>query len=98
MNAQPLNAQLVSGFDPMQADRAPQLQQTPLHLAPVGAKAVARQAKKLECLAVAAFGAPRLPVCLLPFPPPDVSYSFLMASNHFWGSTEIDENVSLTLL
>jgi len=41
MNAQPLNAQLVSGFDPLQADRAPQLQQTPLHLAPVGAKAVA---------------------------------------------------------
>jgi len=25
MNAQPLNAQLVSGFDPMQADRTPQL-------------------------------------------------------------------------
>ena len=41
MNAQPLNAQMVSGFDPMQADRAPQLQQPPLHLAPVGAKAVA---------------------------------------------------------
>jgi hypothetical protein len=40
MNAQPLNAQIVSGFDLMQADRAPQLQQTPLHLAPVGAKAV----------------------------------------------------------
>jgi Transposase DDE domain group 1 len=40
MNAQLLNAQMVSGFDPMQADRAPQLQQTPLHLAPVGAKAV----------------------------------------------------------
>ena len=40
MNAQPLNAQMVSGFDPMQADRAPQLQQTPLPLAPVGAKAV----------------------------------------------------------
>ena len=40
MNAQPLNAQMVSGFDPMQADRAPQRQQTPLHLAPVGAKAV----------------------------------------------------------
>src|SRR5437879_11932102 len=40
MNAQPLNAQMVSGFDPMQADRAPQLQQTPLHLAPVGNKAV----------------------------------------------------------
>jgi Transposase DDE domain group 1 len=40
MNAQLLNAQMVSGFDSMQADRAPQLQQTPLHLAPVGAKAV----------------------------------------------------------
>src|SRR6266508_3696212 len=40
MNAQLLNAQMVSGFDPMQADRAPQLHQTPLHLAPVGAKAV----------------------------------------------------------
>src|SRR5712692_5357122 len=40
MNAQPLNAQMVSGFDPMQADRAPQLHQTPLPLAPVGAKAV----------------------------------------------------------
>jgi hypothetical protein len=41
MNAQLLNAQMVLGFDPMQADRAPQLQQTPLPLAPVGAKAVA---------------------------------------------------------
>jgi hypothetical protein len=40
MNAQPRNAQMVSGFDPMQTDRGPQLQQTPLHLAPVGAKAV----------------------------------------------------------
>ena len=40
MNAQPLHAQIVSGVDPMQADRAPQLQQSPLHLAPVGAKAV----------------------------------------------------------
>ncbi len=40
MNAQPLNAQMVSGFDPRQADRASQLHQTPLHLAPVGAKAV----------------------------------------------------------
>jgi len=40
MNAQPLHAQIVSGVDPMQADRAPHLQQTPLHLAPVGAKAV----------------------------------------------------------
>jgi hypothetical protein len=40
------------------------------------------------------------PAACLPasLPPPDVSYSFLMASNHFWGSTEIDENVSLTLL
>ncbi len=41
MNAPPLNAQMVSGFDPRQADRASQLQQTPLPLAPVGAKAVA---------------------------------------------------------
>jgi hypothetical protein len=41
MNAQPLDAQRVSGVDPMQADRASPLQQTPLHLAPVGAKAVA---------------------------------------------------------
>src|SRR3989442_1786067 len=40
MNAQPLQAQIVSGVDPMQADRAPQLQPSPLHLAPVGAKAV----------------------------------------------------------
>src|SRR2546426_9270679 len=40
MNAQPLHAQIVSGVDPMQADRAPQLQQSPLHLAPVGDKAV----------------------------------------------------------
>ncbi len=40
MNAQPLNAQMVSGFDPMQADRGPQRQQTPLHLAPVRANAV----------------------------------------------------------
>src|SRR5207247_10320059 len=42
MNAQPLNAPMTSGFDPMQADRAPQLQQTPRHLAPVGTKAVER--------------------------------------------------------
>jgi len=40
MNAQPLNAQMVSGFDPMQADRGPQRQQTTLHLAPVRANAV----------------------------------------------------------
>ena len=59
---------------------------------------LSRKAKKWECLAVAAFRAPRLPVCLLTIPPPEVSYSFLMASHHFWGSTEIDENVSLTLL
>jgi len=57
-----------------------------------------RKAKKLGCLAVAAFRAPRLPVCLLTIPPPEVSSSFLMASDHFWGATEIDENVSLTLL
>ena len=41
MNAQFLNAQMVSGFDAMQADRAPPLHQTPRHLAPVGATAVA---------------------------------------------------------
>src|SRR6266446_1132556 len=29
---------------------------------------------------------------------PEVSYSFLLANNHFWRSTEIDEHVSLTLL
>src|SRR5256885_10634760 len=40
MNAQPFNTQMVSGFDPMQADRATPLQQTLLHLAPVGGKAV----------------------------------------------------------
>jgi hypothetical protein len=40
MNAQPLNAQMVSGVDPLPADRAPQLQPTPLHLAPIGAQAV----------------------------------------------------------
>src|SRR5216683_7086503 len=44
MNAQPLHPQIVSGVDPMQADRAPQLQQSPLHLAPVGGKAV-----ELDC-------------------------------------------------
>ena len=56
------------------------------------------KAKKLECLAVTAFGAPRLPVRLLPIPHQKYHTSFLMASNYFWGSTEIDENVSLTLL
>src|SRR5262249_33483577 len=40
MNAQAFNAHLVSGFDPMQADLVLQPPQTPLHLAPVGAKAV----------------------------------------------------------
>jgi hypothetical protein len=40
MNAQPFNAQMVSGLDPMQADMAPPLQQTLLPLAPVGGKAV----------------------------------------------------------
>src|SRR5713226_1584230 len=40
MNAQPCNAQMVSGFDPMQADMAVPLPQTLLHLAPVGGKAV----------------------------------------------------------
>ena len=42
MHAQPLNAQMVSGCDPIQADRVPQRHQTPLHLAPVRATAVAR--------------------------------------------------------
>jgi hypothetical protein len=40
MNAQPCNAQMVSGFDPMQADMAIPLPQTLLHLAPVGGKAI----------------------------------------------------------
>jgi Transposase DDE domain group 1 len=40
MNAQSFSAHIVSGFDPMQADMVLQPQQTPLHLAPVGAKAV----------------------------------------------------------
>ena len=38
MNAQ---SHIVSGFDPMPADMVTQRQQAPLHLAPVGAKAVA---------------------------------------------------------
>src|SRR5262249_7828549 len=41
MNAQSLNTPMVSGFDPMPADLAIQLQPTPLPLAPVGAKTVA---------------------------------------------------------
>jgi hypothetical protein len=41
MNAPPLNAPMVSGVDPLHADRAPQLPQPPLPLAPVGAQAVA---------------------------------------------------------
>ena len=40
MNAQSFHAHMVSGFDPMHADMVLQPQQTPLHLAPVGAKAV----------------------------------------------------------
>src|SRR5712691_13449068 len=40
MNAQPCNAHMVSGFDPMQADMAIPLPQPLLHLAPVGGKAV----------------------------------------------------------
>jgi hypothetical protein len=40
MNAQLFNAHVVSGIDPMQAERATQLQQSPLHLAAVGGKAV----------------------------------------------------------
>src|SRR5712691_3505355 len=39
-NAQPCNAHMVPGFDPMHAEMASQLQQTPLPLAPVRAKAV----------------------------------------------------------
>jgi hypothetical protein len=42
MNAQSLNTPMVSGVDPMPADRAIQLQPAPLPLAPVGATAVAR--------------------------------------------------------
>jgi hypothetical protein len=41
MHAQRVHESLVSGVDPMPADGAPQLQPAPLHLAPVGAKAVA---------------------------------------------------------
>jgi len=40
MTAQSFRAHMVSGFDPMQAAMVLQPQQTPLHLAPVGAKAV----------------------------------------------------------
>jgi hypothetical protein len=40
MNAQLFNAPVVSGFAPRHVDRAIQLQQTPVHLAPVGGKAV----------------------------------------------------------
>lgn len=40
MNAQPCNAHMVSGFDPMPVARATPLPQTLLHLAPVGGKAV----------------------------------------------------------
>lgn len=40
MNAQPFNVHQVSDFDPMQIDPAPQCQQVPLHLAPLGGKAV----------------------------------------------------------
>ena len=40
MNAQLFNEPMVSGVDPMQVDMASHLQQTPLHLAPVRAKAV----------------------------------------------------------
>lgn len=42
MNAQPCNAQMVSGFDLMQAEMAIPLPQTLLHLAPVRGKAVDR--------------------------------------------------------
>ena len=40
MNAQPCNAQMVSGFDPRQADMAIPLPQTRLPLTPVGGKAI----------------------------------------------------------
>jgi len=40
MNAQPFNAQMPSGFDPMQADMATPLPPPPLHRLPVGGKAV----------------------------------------------------------
>jgi len=40
MNAQLFNEPMVSGVDLMPADMATQLQPAPLHLAPVGAKAV----------------------------------------------------------
>ena len=40
MNAQLFNGHMISGVDPMQVEMAPQLQQAPLPLAPVGAKAV----------------------------------------------------------
>ena len=40
MNAQSLNNTMVSGFDPMQAAMATQLQPAPLPLVPVGGKAV----------------------------------------------------------
>ena len=41
MNAPPFNTHMVSGVDPMPAEMASQLHQTPLPLAPVRAKAVA---------------------------------------------------------
>jgi len=40
MNAQLFNDPMVSGLDPMPADVAPQRQPEPLHLAPLGTKAV----------------------------------------------------------
>jgi len=40
MNAPALNTPMVSSFDPIRVDIAPQLHLAPLHLAPVGAKAV----------------------------------------------------------
>jgi Transposase DDE domain group 1 len=40
MNAQLFNGHMISGVDPMQVEMGPQLQQAPLPLAPVGAKAV----------------------------------------------------------
>ena len=40
MNAPAFHTHMVSGFDPIRVDIAPQLHLAPLHLAPVGAKAV----------------------------------------------------------
>ena len=59
---------------------------------------VARKVKKSECLAVAAFRTPLLPIYLLAILLPEASSSSLVASHHFGGSTEIGKNVSLAFL